>query len=58
MHWQFLQLQSVFYQRVGKWSKLWATSANALGSNSTSSTGMNYPYMRYAEILLIYAEAG
>jgi hypothetical protein len=46
-----------FYQRVGKWSKLWATSANALGSNSTSSTGINYPYMRYAEVLLIYAEA-
>jgi hypothetical protein len=46
-----------FYQRVGKWSKLWASSSNALGNNSTSSTGINYPYMRFAEVLLIYAEA-
>ncbi|MEI7420455.1 MAG: RagB/SusD family nutrient uptake outer membrane protein [Prolixibacteraceae bacterium] len=46
-----------FTQRMGKWSKLWATAANALGSNSTSYTGVNYPYMRYAEVLLIYAEA-
>ncbi len=46
-----------FTMRVGKWSKLWATSSNALGPTSTSATGMNYPYMRYAEVLLMYAEA-
>jgi len=46
-----------FTQRVGKWSKLWASPVNAMGSNSTSYTGINYPYMRYAEVLLIYAEA-
>lgn len=40
-----------------KWSKFWATSANALGLTSSQYTGMNYPYMRYADVLLMYAEA-
>ena len=41
--------------RMGKWSKLWNTSryTPAFGANE----GINYPYMRYAELLLIYAEA-
>lgn len=38
-----------------KWSKLWATSS--LGTNSQGNTGINYPYMRYADVLLMYAEA-
>lgn len=38
-----------------KWSKLWATSS--LGTNSQSNTGINYPYMRYTDVLLMYAEA-
>jgi starch-binding outer membrane protein, SusD/RagB family len=38
-----------------KWSKLW--SANSMGANSEGNTGMNYPYMRYADVLLMYAEA-
>lgn len=46
-----------FTQRMMKWSKLWATSSNVLGANSGSNTGFNYPYMRFAEVLLIYAEA-
>ncbi len=40
-----------------KWSKLWANSSNALGNSSRDNTGINYPYMRYADILLMYAEA-
>ena len=40
-----------------KWSKLWADPSKALGNQSTGSTGINLPYMRYADILLMYAEA-
>ncbi|MGC4233594.1 MAG: RagB/SusD family nutrient uptake outer membrane protein [Niabella sp.] len=42
-----------------KWSKLWADAANALGNQSSNNTGtgINFPYMRYADILLMYAEA-
>jgi starch-binding outer membrane protein, SusD/RagB family len=40
-----------------KWSKLWANQSNTLGNNSSGSTGINLPYMRYADILLMYAEA-
>ena len=40
-----------------KWSKLWTTAGSALGSTSTGSTGINFPYMRYADVLLMYAEA-
>ncbi len=40
-----------------KWSKLWTTESNALGNETTGSTGINYPYMRYADVLLMYAEA-
>lgn len=38
-----------------KWSKFWSTSS--MGTNSESNTGINYPYMRYADVLLMYAEA-
>ncbi len=38
-----------------KWSKLWSTTS--LGTNSQGNTGINYPYMRYADVLLMYAEA-
>lgn len=39
-----------------KWSKLWATSGSFLNT-STGSTGINFPYMRYADVLLMNAEA-
>ncbi|MDE5749562.1 MAG: RagB/SusD family nutrient uptake outer membrane protein, partial [Duncaniella sp.] len=39
----------------GKWSKLWVNSG--LGPKTTGSTGINYPYMRYTDVLLMYAEA-
>jgi len=38
-----------------KWSKFWSTSP--MGINSESNTGINYPYMRYADVLLMFAEA-
>ncbi len=38
-----------------KWSKLWSNTG--LGSTSTGSTGINFPYMRYTDVLLTYAEA-
>lgn len=37
-----------------KWSKLWASSGNP---ESAGNTGINYPYMRYTDVLLMYAEA-
>ncbi|MEZ3563163.1 RagB/SusD family nutrient uptake outer membrane protein [Muribaculaceae bacterium Isolate-110 (HZI)] len=39
----------------GKWSKLWVTGG--LGRSSQGSTGINYPYLRYADVLLMFAEA-
>lgn len=38
-----------------KWSKLWNT--NGLGANTTGSTGINFAYLRYADVLLMFAEA-
>ena len=40
-----------------KWSKLWTSPGTALGNTTTGSTGINFPYMRYADVLLMYAEA-
>jgi hypothetical protein len=40
-----------------KWSKLWTAEGSALGNITSSATGINYPYMRYADVLLMYAEA-
>jgi len=40
-----------------KWSKYWTIQGNALGNGSTGNTGINFPYMRYADVLLMYAEA-
>lgn len=39
----------------GKWSKLW--NNGGLGSRTEGSTGINYPYMRYTDVLLMFAEA-
>lgn len=39
-----------------KWSKLWTSEGNALGKDKSGNTGINFPYMRYADILLMYAE--
>lgn len=39
-----------------KWSKLWA-NPGLFTNTSAGSTGINYPYMRYADVLLMNAEA-
>lgn len=39
----------------GKWSKLW--NNGGLGAATEENTGINFPYMRYADVLLMYAEA-
>ncbi len=39
-----------------KWSKFWDFSARQ-GAESAGSTGINFPYMRYADVLLMFAEA-
>lgn len=39
----------------GKWSKLWVPGG--LGSQTTDKTGINFPIMRYTDVLLMYAEA-
>lgn len=39
-----------------KWSKLWAKSGQ-FTNMSSKNTGINYPYMRLADVLLMYAEA-
>lgn len=41
----------------GKWSKLWTEAGNTMGAISQGNTGINYPYMRYTDVLLMYAEA-
>ena len=40
-----------------KWSKLWTSPGSELGADKGGSTGINFPYMRYADVLLMYAEA-
>ena len=39
-----------------KWSKLFNNS-NAFTNITTNNTGINYPYLRYADVLLMFAEA-
>lgn len=39
-----------------KWSKLWNTT-KAFNNSTTNNTGINYPYLRYADVLLMWAEA-
>lgn len=39
----------------GKWSKLWVNGG--LGNQTTDKTGIDFPFMRYTDVLLMYAEA-
>ncbi len=39
--------------RNNKWSKFWGPS---LGAEKAGGTGINYPLMRYTDVLLMYAE--
>ena len=46
-----------YYVHNNKWSKLWTAESSALGDITEGGTGINYPYLRYADVLLMYAEA-
>ncbi len=50
-------IRSDYSLHNNKWSKLWTSESSALGKITTGATGINYPYMRYADVLLMYAEA-
>ena len=39
-----------------KWSKFWSASGNFAANSDGSNTGINYPYLRYADVLLMKAE--
>ncbi|MDR0844555.1 MAG: RagB/SusD family nutrient uptake outer membrane protein [Tannerella sp.] len=43
------------FVKCGKWNRLFMKSP--LGKTSNSGTGINFPYMRYTDVLLMYAEA-
>lgn len=46
--------------RVGKWNTMWMPNDFATASyaaNTKTGTGVNFPMMRYSDILLMYAEA-
>jgi len=42
---------------VGKWCRLWLPTSTATSPTSTKGTGINWPIMRYSDVLLMYAEA-
>lgn len=47
-------LHNAYVVQNGKWSKLWGPG---LGAQTTKNTGINFPFMRYTDVLLMYAEA-
>ena len=49
-----VQVRTGHNTHCNKWSKLWSPP---MGSGSRGGTGINFPYMRYADVLLMYAEA-
>lgn len=50
-------IRSDYSVHNNKWSKLWTSESLALGNDKSGNTGINFPYMRYADVLLMYAEA-
>ena len=46
---------SVYTNYNNKWSKLWSNTR--FGKSTTSATGINFAYIRYADVLLMFAEA-
>lgn len=50
-------IRNDYSTHANKWSKFWTAKGNSLGLTSAGNTGINYPYMRYADVLLMYAEA-
>ena len=52
-----IYIRSDYTVHNNKWSKLWTAEGSALGNITSGATGINYPYMRYADVLLMFAEA-
>ena len=50
------QLSNSYTVYNNKWSKLWANPGQ-FTNISAGNTGINFPYMRYTDVLLMYAEA-
>lgn len=50
-------IRSDYTVHNNKWSKLWTDKSMALGADKAGSTGINFPYMRYCDVLLMFAEA-
>ncbi|MDE6685218.1 MAG: RagB/SusD family nutrient uptake outer membrane protein [Duncaniella sp.] len=50
-----VRMENSYTVQNGKWSKLWVNGG--LGSATEGNTGINYPYLRYADVLLMLAEA-
>ena len=48
--------QTGYNNFCNKWSKFWDES-HRQGIASSGNTGINFPYMRYADVLLMFAEA-
>ena len=46
---------SVYTNYNNKWSKLWSNTT--FGKSTTSATGINFAYIRYSDVLLMFAEA-
>ena len=49
------RLDNSYTVQNGKWSKLWVNGG--LGKITEGNTGINFPYLRYADVLLTFAEA-
>ncbi len=49
-------LLNTYNNYCNKWSKFWDAN-HTLGYQSAGSTGINFPYMRYADVLLMFTEA-
>lgn len=49
------RMENSYTIQNGKWSKLWVNGG--LGNATEGNTGINYPYLRYADVLLMLAEA-
>ncbi len=50
------KLNNGYSQYNNKWSKMFNTT-NKFNKTTASNTGINYPYLRYADVLLMFAEA-
>lgn len=48
-------IRANYTQYNNKWSKLW--NETGLGAKTTGATGINFAYLRYADVLLMFAEA-